>query len=288
MIADGETNVVFVADSLERKFPEVHRGLESILADHGIPFGVIPGTRDIWCRDYLPVQTARNRFVQFRYAPDYLTGRYRHLRADGEIGPTLPWVQNCVRSEIVLDGGNVVRWRDKAIVTDKIYEENPGLGGGRLREQLKELLGVRTLLVIPQEPDDPIGHADGMVRWLHDGSVVVNDYRSISRRYRSRVLQILNDFSLASFEIPYSPQGSSRDGIPSAEGNWVNFLRVGRLMVVPMFGMEMDHVVLEMLRECCPHLVVRGLACRELAKEGGVLNCVSWTIRMDGWLQSCS
>ena len=79
----------------------------------------IQGTLDVWCRDYMPIQVSVDRFVQFRYAPDYLTGKFRHLRADGEIGPTLPWVQNCVRSEIVLDGGNVVAWEDRAIVTDK-------------------------------------------------------------------------------------------------------------------------------------------------------------------------
>jgi hypothetical protein len=47
MIADSESNVVFVADSLERKFPGVHRGLASILAEHAIPLRTIPGTRDV-------------------------------------------------------------------------------------------------------------------------------------------------------------------------------------------------------------------------------------------------
>ena len=229
MIADCDTNVVFVADTLEPRFPEIYRGLKSILTEHGIPLRTIPGTRDIWCRDYLPVQVAEDRFIQFHYAPDYLTGKYRHLRADGEIGPTLPWVRNCVRSEIVLDGGNIVKWQDKAILTDKIYKENPEIGRGRLREQLKGLLRVRTLLVIPQEPDDPIGHIDGMVRWLDDGSVAINDYQGINNRFRSQLLQHLNRSSLDFLEIPYCPQENSRDGIPSAEGNWVNFLRVRRV-----------------------------------------------------------
>jgi agmatine deiminase len=90
MIADSEKNVVYVADTLEARIPQVYRGLKPILQSHGIPLGIIPGTRDIWCRDYMPIQVAKDRFVQFRYAPDYLTGKYRHLRVDGEIGPTLP------------------------------------------------------------------------------------------------------------------------------------------------------------------------------------------------------
>jgi hypothetical protein len=72
MIADHETNVVYVADTLERRFPTVHDGLKLILEQYGIPFRIIPGTRDIWCRDYMPIQVSENRFVQFKYAPDYL------------------------------------------------------------------------------------------------------------------------------------------------------------------------------------------------------------------------
>ena len=58
MIADRDTNVVFVADTLERRFPDVYRGLASILGEHGIPLRTIPGTRDVWCRDYMPIQVS--------------------------------------------------------------------------------------------------------------------------------------------------------------------------------------------------------------------------------------
>ncbi len=46
MIADSDTNVVFVADTLERRFPAVYRGLASILREHAIPLRTIPGTLD--------------------------------------------------------------------------------------------------------------------------------------------------------------------------------------------------------------------------------------------------
>lgn len=124
MIADHDTSVVFVAEILSRRFPGIYRRLASILDEHGIPLGVVPGARQVWCRDYLPIQLAEDRFVQFRYAPDYLAGNHVHLRADGEIGPTLPWMKECGRSAIVLDGGNVVGWVDRAIVTDKVFRES--------------------------------------------------------------------------------------------------------------------------------------------------------------------
>ena len=189
MIADLEINVVFVADTLEREFPAVYSGLGEILERHGIPLRTIPGTRSVWCRDSMPIQVGEGRFVQFLYEPDYLTGEYRRLRADGEIGPTLPWVTDSVRSEIVLDGGDVVAWGDRAIVTDKAFRENLGLEPPELRERLWEFLRVEQMVVIPREPYDRIGHADGMVRWLDERTIAVNDYRDVDGRFRARLHQ---------------------------------------------------------------------------------------------------
>ena len=98
MIADQNTNLVLVADTLDREFSAISSGLRAILECQEIPLRTIPGTRSIWCRDYMPIQVSEDRFVQFRYAPDYLVGKYRQLREDGAIGPTFRLIQDCVRS----------------------------------------------------------------------------------------------------------------------------------------------------------------------------------------------
>ena len=50
----------------------------------------------------------------------------------------------CRRSSIVLDGGNIVASRTKAIVTDKIYKENRGWSRAELRDKLQELVASRS------------------------------------------------------------------------------------------------------------------------------------------------
>ncbi len=218
MIQDRDTNIVFVADRLERRFPDVYRGLMAILTEHGIPLRTIPGTRSVWCRDYLPVQVAEDRFVQFRYEPDYLTGKYRHLRADGEIGPRLSWLEGCLQSEVVLDGGNVVGRGGRAIVSDKIFRANTGLSRTGLGVALKKDLGLAELIVIPQEPDDPIGHSDGMVSWLGERSILVNDYSTVCGAFRRRIRRSLNRHQVDLVELPYDPQPGGREGMPTAPG----------------------------------------------------------------------
>jgi agmatine deiminase len=224
MITDDETNVVYVADTLEPRFPAVFRGLKTILESHGIVLRIIPGTLDIWCRDYMPIQVAEQRFVQFRYAPDYLTGRYRRLRADGEIGPNLPWIKNCLRSEIVLDGGNVVKWTDKVIMTEKVFDENPGWKPSDLRQALGELFRAEQVLIIPIEPGDVVGHSDGVVRFASKDVVLVNDYAIVDSSYRAELRQVLKKAGLKVSELPYLPRPGRFRSIPPAFGCYLNYL----------------------------------------------------------------
>jgi agmatine/peptidylarginine deiminase len=281
MIADCDTNVVFVADCLPIKFPQIYHGLRSILTEHGVPLELIPGTRDIWCRDYMPIQVAEDRFVQFRYAPDYLSGKYRHLRADGEIGPTLPWIKECVRSEIVLDGGNVVKWTDKVIMTEKVLDENPG-SGRKLKAELERLLEADRVILIPPEPGDVTGHADGIVRFVDDNSVVVNDYRRIEPDYRGQLLTRLRRAGLKVVEISFTPKLTSRKGMPSAVGNHLNFLQVKDVLIVPTYTAVDSHQIESALRAAYPESRLTFLYCRNLAEEGGALNCCSYSISLTG------
>jgi agmatine/peptidylarginine deiminase len=274
MIADRDTNVVFVADTLPRRFPTISSGLQAILAEHGIPLRTIPGTRDIWCRDYMPIQVAEDRFVQFRYAPDYLGGKFRHLRADGEIGPALAWLGDCRRSEIVLDGGNVVARGHRAIVTDKVFRENPKRTRRSVEESLRRDLAVSELIDIPCEPDDPIGHSNGMACWLDEQTVLINDDSVLGTSFRRRVHHALRRRGI----VPYEPRSGGRGGIPTAAGNWMNFLRVRDVLIVPAFGLEGDRRAVEILADVHPGQAVESVDCRALATEGGLLRCVTWQV----------
>jgi hypothetical protein len=66
--------MVDISDLLEVRFPALVDGLRHILTEHDIPLRAIHGTKDIRCRDYLPVQVEPGAFVRFQSAPDYLEG----------------------------------------------------------------------------------------------------------------------------------------------------------------------------------------------------------------------
>lgn len=76
MIAEWDTNRLLLSDRFKTVDPQLFASLRFALQDTNIE--IIPGTSDIWCRDYTPVQLSDNSFCQFTYRPDYLKG-FEHL-----------------------------------------------------------------------------------------------------------------------------------------------------------------------------------------------------------------
>jgi agmatine deiminase len=277
MISDSEANFVFVSDLLEPRYPPLVDRLRGILGEHGISLRIIKGTQDIWCRDYMPVQVAPARFVRFRYAPDYLVGYEDTITDFDKIDP-IPEIVRYQQSKIVLDGGNVVRSGKRAIVTDKLFHENAGVEPDNLLDLLQRLLNVDEVIVIPQEPGDEIGHADGIVRFLDAETVFINDYSEVARPFGRRLQSVLRRASLKWIKLPYSPVAEETDDIPSAVGCYANFLMVRGPIVIPTFGTPEDEAARQVLIERAPQSTIESIDCLDLAQEGGVLNCVTWSI----------
>ena len=75
--------VVYLSELLKERFPESFNRLTSILEKNRVKFCLLKGTKDIWCRDYMPVQTKSGKLVQFRYEPSYLKGlEWDSVRSD--------------------------------------------------------------------------------------------------------------------------------------------------------------------------------------------------------------
>ncbi len=274
MIADWEINGVFLADKLKDRHPDLFAKLHFTLVSHGIEVRQLHEVRDIWARDYCPIQVGLQKFVKFRYTPDYLRDHPK-LRTGDEVVKAYQGRGDCLHSAIVLDGGNVVASRTKAILTDKIYKENPNWTRPDLRKELQRLLEVEQLIVIPKEAYEPIGHSDALVRFIDESTVLVNDYGEVDPAFGERLLKQLRTHGLSIEFIPYLPEQLFTNGIPSAVGCFINFLRTKSVVIVPAFGTEKDQIALSRLKPLIPDADVVSLDCTSLAREGGLLNCVS-------------
>lgn len=279
MIGDWETNAVYVADTLAHRHPTLLQELTRILGEFIIPLVTVSGTADIWIRDAAPVQVVAEEFVQFVYRPDYLRDGYQHLITPPEAFRPLPFIRSVKRSELVIDGGNVVGTAKAVILTDKVFQENPDRSRDEIEVELRRLLRVKQVIFIPKEPYDQIGHSDGMVRFLDESTVIANDYSTVDPEFGHRLRASLERHGLTVEMLPYRPERKRIDGIDSAAGNYVNFLRVGNLILIPSYGTPQDAKAFNTLKRLCPRTTVVAVPSLDLAREGGVLQCVTWTVQ---------
>ena len=278
MITDKETNLVYLSALLKDQCPNVFRELADWFDKLNISWKFLPKTRDIWAVDFMPVQVTRDRFVQFEYDPDYLKfKKYQHIRTIPQEVCNETGI-NFDKVNVVLDGGNVVKSKTKAILTDKIFKDNPEYSEENLIKSITDNLNLEQAIIIPQEPGDFIGHADGMVRFIDERSVLVNEYPK-NKKYDVFAVNLrscLRNAGLGCHEIPYIAwQNKSAN---DASGCYINFLETDNYIFYPSYDTHEDELVYQSLQSAFTDRKLIKIDCRELAKFGGVLNCATWNI----------
>lgn len=285
MITDQETNFVYFSRKLiENGFDKEYKQIISILDKYKIGHGLLEGTKDIWCRDYMPIQVAKNKFVQFKYEPWYLndTEEHKKLKSDPKEVCRINNIKP-IFSKINLDGGNVIKWKDKVILTDRIYDENKGYGKDKLRQELKDLFDT-DIIIIPQINCDMTGHADGLVRFYNSNTILVNELKNEYKYWQMGIKKSIKENNFSFTEVPWfedKREGFKRKFKKSAIGLYINFLEAGNLIIIPKFEVNgnRDTESYKLFKEKYPKRIIEQVDINEIAKFGGLLNCITWNIR---------
>jgi len=281
MITDSETNFLYLSDQLEIKYPVFFNRFIKLLDKIGIQYDILPGTKDVWARDYMPIQISRDRFVQFKYDPGYI---YDVGKKDTITDPKPVLKKIGITPEfcydIALDGGNVIKSQKSIIVTDFLYKYNPAFSRAELRSILKDKLEVEHVIVIPNESNDYTGHADGMVRFLDEKRVLVNNYKGYSKTFINELERAFRVNHLTPIPFPYCPSNrKNKEGDYTAFGCYMNFLWTGNKVIIPTFHLVNEKSTIDKIRKIFDGYDVHDLYCREIAEDGGVLNCIGWTVK---------
>ncbi len=186
MLTAKQTNTLYFSEKLhtDPRFTATCKALMGILDKHAIKYGFLAGTKDIWCRDYMPIQVEQGKLVrQFHMNLLIWTVDLRgSLQSDPKAIVAWLMMSNHNFQKINLDGGNVVNWSDRAILTDRVFDENPEYSSKtKLIAEIEKLLEVE-IIVIPQINEDITGHADGLVRFVDRNTLLGND-RSQEYKY---------------------------------------------------------------------------------------------------------
>lgn len=262
----------------------------------------VPGLGDLWLRDSAPwlVTQGKSRYLwQPQFDPPYLSAEpvlrsvrpvlesfFRHRLANFR----------CRGFETQLDwkweGGNATsNGAGVIIATEAVLLENHGTQSGL--EQVCRALGARPI-IIPAEPGDVLSHSDGTVRFWSRDEILISDLTGVpglsararrkTEKYMDQLVGVLTANGFLEEKIKLVPCGpyaehSGLDGIPSARGCYINYLRTRDLILVPAFGdRRQDQKALNFFRSIeSPGGMVVPIDCRLLSDFGGGLNCLAAT-----------
>ena len=243
--------------------------LFSALTDSGEKFSLFDGAKGIWARDYMPVRTKSGQYISFRYEPSYPKGDEEE-RTDYRKDVAPHFDLPVTYSDINLDGGNVVfsPSRTKAVISDRVFSENPDLDENTLLTELEKLLEAE-IVIIPSLKIDMTGHADGVVRFVNENTVLGNA-SSYKYGYEQKVKNALNKYGISVLDFPYFDSAGK-----SAVGSYLNYLETETHIFLPVFGNVQDEKAIKCAKEIFNKEIIT-VNINSIAKEGGVLNCISW------------
>ncbi|GHU66258.1 hypothetical protein AGMMS49983_15530 [Clostridia bacterium] len=285
MITGKETNTVYLSERLysDSRFGATCENLLAILDKHNINHKFLNKTNnenDVWCRDYMPVQVSEDKYMRFLYEPWYLNDKKG--RKISHTDPAIVCQANEVPYEfspINLDGGNVVTWSDRVIISDRIFDENPEYTDKKkLISKIEKLLEAE-VIVIPQINDDMTGHADGMVRFI-DGNTLIGSSRKEEYKYWTLGMnKVLEEYGMKYIDVPFLSNNQEKNQL--CEVGYINYLEVQNLIVMPIFEAQggRDDEAIALFRDTFPNRKIETINYSAIAREGGLLNCTTWTVR---------
>jgi agmatine/peptidylarginine deiminase len=243
--------------------------IKQALEENGIAYGLLPNTKDIWARDYMPAYS-NGHYVSYVYNPDYLQNEKNKKYITDNVEEVFDFSNDSViKTKLVIDGGNVILCGDKVIMTDKIFNENSSLSKEEVIAEIERVFSAK-LVVIPWDKEEEFGHADGMVRYVSDNHVLINQYKDIDPEFRQKLIDSLSPYFSEISELEYGKASSSQ--------SWahINYLQVDNYIFVPQLGIMTDKLAREQISKVFPTSKIVPVEVKGIVKKGGALNCVSW------------
>lgn len=179
----------------------------------------------------------------------------------------------------------------------------------RIRTYRKDILIKRLetyfnneIIFLPWDKAEKYGHADGIVRYIDKGRVLMTNYHRYSGSFANRFMKILTQH----FDVEVLDYNVEKP----CKYNWcyINFLRIRDKIFIPQLTWEdysgphcaaplpegvivkrnprwyhshikEDEQALEQFKRIFPKCEIIPVSCPHIVEQGGGLNCISWNVR---------
>ena len=284
LMHDEDTNVVFFSPWLVDKKEghlEFYQRLSKLLTDIRIEIKELKSTNDYWARDYMPIQLGENEFLKYRYYPDYLVNskNSKDVETITDATKVLRGMGiSCRSTDLIIDGGNIVPCGPYIVMTDKVFMENGREKGDADFKALLESEVGHPVIIIPWtlHEDDVYGHSDGFIKWCGDTRILMGNHGDCYLEEAASIRRILESYGFEVTEMRFNGKVDK----PCYDLNWayINFLQVGKNIIMPKFNIEEDSIAQQYIHEAFQDCNIRQIEMAEIAREGGALHCISWNV----------
>lgn len=227
--------------------------------------------KDIWMRDFSTVLP--KKMVQFAYSPEYLPYNFSSNVQWSFVDFTDKYGLTYDYQDLILDGGNIVDNNKNKVVTTKRFLEDNYLTVAQGKQLLKEILGVQYVSIIPYD-DEVMGHADGMVMFSDDNTLLVNKY---DEPFRSQVLNTLKadlpNTTIVETDVTFDD--AVWDDFASACGINLNSTVTDHFIYVPTFGTSAEASALQTIQNNTSK-TVKTIDAQGVCHMGGSVRCLTW------------
>jgi agmatine/peptidylarginine deiminase len=233
---------------------------------------------DIWMRDFTTVNPQNP--IQFTYTWASMTKKESREVQNSFVKIADHYGIQRVTTDLLIDGGNIVdNYVGKVITTTRFMEDN-NLSYEEAVEELANLLNADEVAIIEAD-EEVLAHSDGMVSWIDDDVLLVNDY-SDDPSFRNMVMdELLAAFPTTTIiEVPVeyttNPPGEW-EGFESACGVNLNATVTFNNIYVPVFNMPHDQTAVSIIKENTTKKVIT-INAEAVCPMGGSVRCLTWQL----------
>ena len=317
-ITDDRTDKVYISSLIDTVSGALDLNTRSALKTSILKFSrncePLYNTMDVWARDYMPIQLTLDVYLSFTYKPDYLQD-YPNCVTNWQLHRVHAAHESLsfkvVQMPLILDGGNVVKAVVKGkpclILCKKVLDEN-NLSEEDFDNWWKQWWNDNfdgtemEYVLLPWEGEkfNPIGHADGMVRYIEDKRVLFTNYEDFEDSpipasvYIEKLKEVGFEVETLSFKNKFDYK---KDKLYRMlfDSSWcyINYLQVGNRILVPSLGYDkLDHEAIRQIDAAFNKnrliadvelidIDMTGIVAEmnSVQNSGGALNCLTWTVK---------
>lgn len=317
-ITDDRTDKVYISSLIDTVSGALDINTRSALKTSILKFSrncePLYNTMDVWARDYMPIQLTLDVYLSFTYKPDYLQD-YPNCVTNWQLHRVHAAHESfsfkVVQMPLILDGGNVVKAVVKGkpclILCKKVLDEN-NLSEEDFDNWWKQWWNDNfdgtemEYVLLPWEGEkfNPIGHADGMVRYIEDKRVLFTNYEDFEDSpipasvYIEKLKEVGFEVETLSFKNKFDyKKDKLYRMLFNSSWCYINYLQVGNRILVPSLGYDkLDHEAIRQIDAAFNknrHIAdvelidvdMTGIVAEmnSVQNSGGALNCLTWTVK---------